>query len=194
MMFVLSPYELRWDEVDPARHAFDDAAAEQVVRSLGPALRVPRQPDKSGVPPASANHRANWLWADAMSQALVDHYGRWVLGWRWSNDEGDYDGGPIASWCCPPHSVADPEPTVARVVEALREWRGWLEELAGWFDAYPLDLASVEDQRLVWEAAARNVILQVVDRTGCGSGWHGHCRQVLTWFLARWGLPDWLCS
>ncbi|WMX43602.1 hypothetical protein [Streptomyces roseicoloratus] len=33
--------------------------------------------------------------------------------------------------------------------------------------------------------------MQVVDRTGCGSGWHGHCRQVLTWFLNRWGVaPD----
>ncbi|MEV0659874.1 Fic family protein [Actinomadura luteofluorescens] len=25
-----------------------------------------------------------------------------------------------------------------------------------------------------------------VDRTGCGSGWYGHCHQVLTWFLSRW--------
>lgn len=43
---------------------------------------------------------------------------------------------------------------------------------------------------LRWRAA-RNLILQVVDRTGCGSGRHGHCRQVLTWFLSRGGvMPD----
>ncbi|MEV6833940.1 Fic family protein [Streptomyces sp. NPDC051133] len=28
----------------------------------------------------------------------------------------------------------------------------------------------------------------MTDRTGCGSGWHGHCHQVLTWFLSRWGV------
>ncbi|WP_424887285.1 hypothetical protein [Streptomyces sp. XH2] len=64
----------------------------------------------------------------------------------------------------------------------------WPESLAGWFEAYPLDLAAVEDQQILWERAARNLTLQVVDRTGCGSGWYGHCRQVLTWFLGRWGV------
>ena len=74
---------------------------------------------------------------------------------------------------------------------ALCEWRGWLESLAGWFDAHPLDLADVADQRVLWERAARNLILHVVDRTGCDSGWYGHCDQVLTWFLSRWGVaPD----
>lgn len=53
--------------------------------------------------------------------------------------------------------------------------------------AYPLDLDGIEDQRILWERTVRNLILQVVDRTGCGSGWYGHCQQVLTWFLDRWG-------
>ncbi|MGW2185259.1 Fic family protein [Streptomyces sp. NPDC001719] len=130
-------------------------------------------------------------WADAMSHALVQCYGRWVVGWRWSHDEGDFDGGPVGNWCCPRDSVTRPRETLARVVAALCEWRGWLESLAGWIEAYPLELAAVEDQRILWECAARNLILQVVDRTGCGSGWHGHCRQVLAWFLSRWGVaPD----
>ncbi len=129
------------------------------------------------------------VWADAMSYALAQRYGRWVIGWRWAHDEGDFDGGPVGSWCCARDSISTPEETLARVVAALREWRGWLESLAGWFEAYPLDPADIEDQRILWERAARNLILQVVDRTGCGSGWHGHCRQVLTWFLCRWGVP-----
>ncbi|MET7827029.1 hypothetical protein ABZT23_20380 [Streptomyces sp. NPDC005386] len=84
-----------------------------------------------------------------------------------------------------------PEETLARVEAALLEWREWLEYLAGSFETYPLHPADIEDQRTLWERAARNVILQVVDRTGCGSGWHGHCHQVLTWFLNRWGVaPD----
>ncbi|WP_349637030.1 Fic family protein [Streptomyces sp. RerS4] len=128
------------------------------------------------------------VWADAMSYALARHYGRWTVGWRWSHDEGDFDGGPVGNWCCPRDSITTPEETLARVVAALREWREWLETLAGWFDAYPLDLTDIADQRILWERAARNLILQVVDRTGCGSGWYGHCRQVLMWFLSRWGV------
>ncbi|MFD8076851.1 cell filamentation protein Fic [Streptomyces sp. NPDC059718] len=121
----------------------------------------------------------------------MERYGRWAVGWRWAHDEGDFDGGPVGNWCCPRDSITTPEETLARVVAALCEWRGWLESLAGWFEAYPLDLAAVEDQRILWERAARNLILQVTDRTGCGSGWHRHCQQVLIWFLSRWGVdPD----
>ncbi|WP_149258511.1 Fic family protein [Actinomadura sp. K4S16] len=190
MIVELSPAYLTWAEVDPALHPFDAAAAARVVRSLGPARRVPRRPE---VPPADSAMRA-WdrevaePWADAMSHALVECYGRWVVGWRWAHDEGDFDGGPVGNWCCPRDSITSPEETLARVVAALCEWREWLESLAGWFEAYPLELSAVEDQRILWERAARNLILQVVDRTGCGSGWYGHCMQVLTWFLSHWGV------
>ncbi|MYT10659.1 MULTISPECIES: Fic family protein [Streptomyces] len=193
MIVELAPRFLTWDDVDPARHSFDSASAPQVVRSLGPAQSVPSRPDTSSGNPAS--HAWSWdegrPWADAMSHALAEHYGRWTLGWRWSHDEGDFDGGPVGNWCCAQDSITTPQETLGRVVAALREWREWLESLAEWFDAYPLDLTEVEDQRILWERAARNLILQVTDRTGCGSGWHGHCRQVLTWFLSRWGItPD----
>ncbi|MFI1255313.1 Fic family protein [Streptomyces netropsis] len=179
--------------MDPARRPFDGASAAQVVYSLGPARRVPRRPDVPFADPAMSawSHGEATLWADAMSHALVQHYGRWAVGWRWSHDEGDFDGGPVGNWCCPRDSITTPEETLARVVAALREWRGWLESLAGWFEAYPLKLADIEGQRILWERAARNLILQVAERTGCGSGWHGHCDQVLTWFLGHWGVaPD----
>ncbi|MEV0241724.1 cell filamentation protein Fic [Streptomyces sp. NPDC050674] len=189
----LTPRLLSWGEVDPARHPFDADAAAHVVHSLGPARRVPRRPDVPFADPvmtAWSRHEAD-LWADAMSHALIRHYGRWAAGWRWSHDEGDFDGGPVGAWSCPRASVTTPEETLPRVVAALCEWRAWLESLAGWIDAYPLDLGTVEDNRIVWERAARNLILQVTDRTGCGSGWHGHCHQVLTWFLERWSVaPD----
>lgn len=193
MIRELAPGFLSWDEVDPARHPFDAASAARVVRSLGPARCVPRRPDVPFADPAMSAW--SWgearLWADAMSQALVEHYGLWAAGFRWSHDEGDFDGGPVGHWCCPRDSITTPEETLTRVVAALCEWRAWLESLAGWIDAYPLDLATVEDDRLLWDRAARNLILQVTDRTGCGSGWHGHCHQVLTWFLDRWAVaPD----
>lgn len=196
MIVELAPRYLCWDDVDPARHPFDSASAPQVVRSLGPARRVPSRPDLPFGDPAM--HAWSWdkgkPWADAMSYALAEHYGRWTVGWRWAHDEGDFDGGPVGNWCCPQDSITTPEETLARVVAALCEWRGWLESLAGWFDAYPLDLTSLEDQRILWERAARNLILQVTDRTGCGSGWHGHCHQVLTWFLSRWGVAPGLAQ
>ncbi|MFG2810534.1 Fic family protein [Streptomyces massasporeus] len=193
MIRELTPGFLSWDEVDPARHPFYAASAARVVRSLGPARCVPRRPDVPFADPAMSAW--SWgearLWADAMSQALVEHYGLWAAGFRWSHDEGDFDGGPVGHWCCPRDSITTPEETLTRVVAALCEWRAWLESLAGWIDAYPLDLATVEDDRLLWDRAARNLILQVTDRTGCGSGWHGHCHQVLTWFLDRWAVaPD----
>ncbi|MEU0177190.1 hypothetical protein ABZ178_28175 [Streptomyces massasporeus] len=193
MIRELTPGFPGWDEVDPARHPFDAASAARVVRSPGPARCVPRRPDVPFADPAMGAW--SWgearLWADAMSQALVEQYGRWAAGFRWSHDEGDFDGGPVGHWCRPRDSITTPEETLTRVVAALCEGRGWLESLAGWIDAYPLDLETVEDDRLMWDRAARNLILQVTDRTGCGSGWHGHCRQVLTWFLDRWAVaPD----
>ncbi|WP_171990776.1 Fic family protein [Streptomyces sp. JHA26] len=193
MIVELAPRFLTWDDVNPARHSFDSASAAHVVRSLGPARRVPSRPDiPFGDPAMSAWSRdVGRPWADAMSHALAEHYGCWTVGWRWAHDEGDFDGGPVGNWCCPRDSITTPEETLARAVAALREWREWLESLAGWFDAYPLDLTGIEDQRILWECAARNLILQVTDRTGCGSGWYGHCCQVLTWFLSRWGVaPD----
>ncbi|MEU6260273.1 Fic family protein [Streptomyces sp. NPDC047043] len=188
MIVELSPSYLNWDDVDPARHPFDSASAPRVVRSLGPARRVPSRPE---VPFADRAMSAwSWdtgrPWADAMSYALAEHYGHWTAGWRWAHDEGDFDGGPVGNWCCPRDSITTPEETLDRVVAALCEWREWVESLAGRFEAYPLDLADVEDQRILWERSARNLILQVTDRTGCGSGWYGHCHQVLTWFLSRW--------
>ncbi|MFF9803158.1 cell filamentation protein Fic, partial [Streptomyces rochei] len=196
MIVELAPRFLTWDDVDPTRHFFDSASAPQVVWSLGPARRVPSRPDiPLGDPAMNAwSWGEGQAWADAMSQALAEHYGRWTVGWRWAHDEGDFDGGPVGNWCCPRDSITTPQETLARVVAALREWREWLESLAGWFDAYPLDLAGIEDQRILWERAARNLILQVTDRTGCGSGWHGHCRQVLTWFLSRWGVAPGLAQ
>ncbi|MFF1955280.1 Fic family protein [Kitasatospora herbaricolor] len=192
MMSDLAPGYLTWDEVDPTRHPFDSATVTQVVHSLGPARRVPPRPDGAVTDPAlhAWNRNEGKLWADAMSHALAEHYGRWVLGWRWAHDEGDFDGGPVGSWCCPRDSITTPAETLGCVVAALTEWREWLESLAGWFEAYPLDVTAVEDQRILWERAARNLILQVSDRTGAGSGWYGHCHQVLTWFLSRWGVPS----
>lgn len=188
------PYDLTWDEVDPGRHRFDRDGVGLVVASCGPARSVPDRaiPADYADPSLSQARRAfgqaGAAWAEAMAAALVGHYGPWVCRWRWAVGEGDLDGGPISSWCCPQHSITSAPATLERVAAAVREWREWLEHLARWFEAYPLDPAAVRGQRALWEAASRALILRVVERTGCESGWYGHCELVLTWFLSRWGV------
>ncbi|MFD9690906.1 Fic family protein [Kitasatospora sp. NPDC059088] len=189
MSNALYPAGLTWDEVDPAAHPFDPASAAQVVRSLGPARRVPSRPDPA-VDPIGVNwaREAARPWTDAMTHVLIEHYGRWAAGWRWSVGEADVDGGPVGNWCCGSHSITTAEQTLDRVVASLCEWRDWLEHLARWFEAYPLDPETLVADRILWERAARNLILQVADRTGAESGWYGHCQQVLGWFLTYWGV------
>ena len=125
-----------------------------------------------------------------MTPALTEQFGQWACGWRWAPDEGDIGGGPVSSWCCPRDSITTPEETVARVAKALVEWRDWLEDLAARFDRYPMELFSDGDQLEAWERGAVHLVHHVVDRTGAGDAWYRHCAQVLTWFLARWGMPE----
>src|SRR5205823_5141112 len=112
----------------------------------------PSRPVDPGYPALGIwSHQVGEPWADAMSFALSAHRGRWALGWRWARGEGNFDGGPVASWCCTSHSITTPDDTLARVAAAWCEWREWLEQLADRFEAYPLDPHSVADQRVVWQ-------------------------------------------
>lgn len=40
------------------------------------------------------------------------------------------------------------------------------------------------------ERATTHLVNHVVERTKAGDAWYGHCAQVLTWFLNRWGVDD----
>ncbi|GAA4330505.1 hypothetical protein GCM10023178_43490 [Actinomadura luteofluorescens] len=127
MIVELAPGFLSWDEVAPSRHPFDRPSAARVVKSLGPAQRVPRRPDVPLTDPA----RSEWadgeaeMWATAMSHALAERYGRWAVGWRWAHDEGDFDGGPVGSWCCPRDSVTTPPGSSAAGMWRTASRRRW---------------------------------------------------------------------
>lgn len=187
------PWSLTWPQVDPARHAFDRLMAPAVIRSLPPAAEVPSRPAGSAADSGVIrwSHDVGNAWADAMSMALVEHYGRWACGWRWSVGEGDFDGGPISTWCCPRSSMSTREATLGVVAAALVEWRSWLEDLSERFGRFlPIPPGAADDVVLdVWERAVAHLVTVVVDRTGAESGWYRHCRQVLGWFLSAAGIP-----
>lgn len=186
------PWVLSWGDVDPSDHPFDADAAPEIIRKLAPASTVPRRPaghaaDRNVIDWA---HEDGDAWADSMARAVVERFGLWACGWRWAMDEGDFGGGPVGSWCCARDSISEPEETLNRVADALVEWRGWLEELAERFERFPLTDLSQADQVAVWERGTVHLIHHVVDRTGAGDAWYQHCAQVLTWFLARWGIAE----
>ncbi|MFI9765862.1 hypothetical protein ACIHJG_03210 [Streptomyces sp. NPDC052415] len=194
MNLDVRPYHLTWAEVDPATHPFDPADALADIRALAPAAQVPVRPEwKRLADPDAASaqfrelcdwaHTVGWEWADVMTGALVERYGIWATGWRWSHDEGDLGGGPVGAWCCTLHSMTTPDETLERIAAGLCEWRDWLEFLGRFFDRYPLSGLPADDRRDVWERATHQLILHVLDRTGAGDAWYAHCRQVLTWFL-----------
>jgi hypothetical protein len=190
--YSYKPWALTWDEVDPGRHPFDPAAVSDAVRMLAPASAVPMRPSDRGDYQRITDwaHSDGTAWADSMAKAVVERFGYWACGWRWAMDEGDFGGGPVSSWCCAMHSIAEPELTLERVVDALVEWRHWLEELAEQFDRYPLAGSPDPDAVAFWERGAVHLVHRVVDRTGAGDAWYRHCGQVLTWFLSRWGVAE----
>ncbi|GAA0928934.1 hypothetical protein GCM10009558_107580 [Virgisporangium aurantiacum] len=140
-------------------------------------------------PPAPPAPRADWrlqdLWLENLTSGLVDRYGPWAAGWRWSVGEGDLDGGPVGSWCCFGHSVTTPEATAATISAALVEWYDWLADLAERFDRFlPLPVGDLDG----WERAVAHLVTAVGDRTRYESAWYGCCEIALGWFLDAAGV------
>ncbi|MFB7225871.1 hypothetical protein [Streptomyces sp. NPDC056227] len=180
-MSELWAHTLTWADVDPRQHPFelDAEAADELAGLVAPLLPGPE---------AVEEHR--WRSLDPVTAFLVDRYGRWACGWNWSVGEGDTDGGVVGVWCCASHSVTTTDATAPLVVEALREWRDWLEALAERFAALAPPSAPVVSavDPWHWERACTRLVTVVADRTQAESGWYGHCMQVLEWFLAYSGI------
>jgi hypothetical protein len=170
------PRALSWADADLAGRAFDAGTVPAVVADLVAAFEPPSP---------KADWRVRDLWLENVTAGLVDRYGRWVVGWRWSVGEGDFDGGPVGSWCCFPHSVTTPEATAATVAAALVEWHDWLEDLPERFDRFlPLPAGDLDG----WERAVAHLVTVVGDRTQYESGWYRCCLTVLGWFLEAAGI------
>jgi hypothetical protein len=176
-------HTLTWADVDPARYSFemDADAAEELAGLVVPLL-----------PGAEVAREDRWRSLEPVTEFLAGRYGPWACGWNWSVGEGDVDGGVVEVWCCSSDSVTTPDATAPLVVEALREWRCWLEDLAERFaDLAPPGNAPVTStDRWYWERACTRLVTVVADRTQAESGWYGHCMQVLRWFLAYSGIDE----
>ena len=154
--------DLTWPDVDPATHPFDPAAAAAIVAGMSPPEALP----------------VGDYWYDSMTNAMVDRYGCWAIGWRWASDEGDIGGGPVRTWCCERHSAGSLHETLATMAAALCEWRAWIEELAAQF-------AATDD----WHAVVVDLVNLVVARTMAGDAWYLLCEQVLSWYLTSRNVP-----
>ncbi|MCC2313651.1 hypothetical protein [Cellulomonas xiejunii] len=185
-----APSSLTWADVAPDRHPFDAGAAPAVVRRLPPAAAVPRS--ARGGRGLGGKQSTGDDWVDRMSLALVAHYGPWASGWSWGRGESVHDGGPVAAWCCPQHSITSRSATLTTVATALVEWRSWLEELDERFGRFlpAAPDAGPGEVLAVWERAVADLVTAVVERTNAESGWYRHCRQVLGWFLSAAGVPE----
>ncbi len=182
------PWQLTWDEVDPARHSLDTERIPDIVRTL-PATRVfpTRPPGAAGDGTVLAwSRKQGAQWVEAITVDLVRHYGAWASGWLYARG----GGGPVTAWCCPRDSITTAEVTLARVAEALVQWRTWLVDVADAFDRLlpSPEITTVEARRLVWERAVSALVTLVVERTGADDAWYYHCEQVLEWFLTRAGV------
>ncbi len=161
--------QLQWSDVDPACVPWADTDALALHRKLS-AVVVGRD-------------------EDVLNDVIVEHCGAWACGWRYSADEGSIGGGVVRAWCCAPHSmVGTDDAIVARAVAGLREWRAWLEHLAGVFKqlAPPREGNSAALDRAL-DRALTVVLAEVTAATGAGDAWYVHAQQVLRWCLQCYG-------
>ncbi|MBW6435189.1 hypothetical protein KZ829_15725 [Actinoplanes hulinensis] len=175
---VPHPTSLTWADVDVTGRDFDPATVPGLVAALVAASEIPDRDDDS---------RLRDLWLDIVAEGIVERYGPWVTGWRWSVGEGDFDGGPVGNWCCFGHSVGTPEATTATIVAAVLEWHDFLADLAGRFDRF---LPMPDGDPEPWERAVAHLITAVGDRTEYESGWYSCCTTVLRWFLEAAGVEE----
>jgi hypothetical protein len=162
----------KWADVNPAGRPFDPDTAYDLV------VAIP-------MPDEDSQRRRGFRYMEAVTRALAAEFGTWVVGWNHST----HYGGPVGAWCCDSHSVTTDEETPDRVLDALEEWRNWLEELAEKFERLaPAPDASAEDREWAWERAVARLVTVVLDRTCCEGGWHGTCHLVLRWYLESVGI------
>lgn len=177
---------LTWNQVDPASSQYDPDATARVARRI----LVPVQ-EQPGTRTLENNALRDRLESD-LDSALLETFGPWVAGWNWAATEGG-GGGPVDAWCCGRHSVLPdgeaPETTVQRVVDAVAQWREFLEAVAQVQSPVLRDTAGMPVGQSLERALSAYLPL-VLEHTGASDAWYDTLRVVLNWHLQAAGVDD----
>jgi hypothetical protein len=172
-------FERGWGEIAPAAWSYDD----ERVRELASEAILPLG--------RARDDGARRAVEGAIDRALIAELGVGACGWRWSPGEGG-GGGLVRGWCCASHSVyrkserGDAEPTIARVVAAVRDWHAMVTLLEQHFEELGARTAGLTAGEAI-EVAAAQLLPFVVERTGAEDAWHHTLGKVLGWFLESAG-------
>lgn len=174
------PENMRWRDVDPARHPFpwDDAEQARVK-----AMITARRAGGPGtvVPGTRAQQPDDILW---VCELFAERYGPWTAGWEWSVE----DSGPVDHpW---PDTTSDaPELLGDWAVGCLLRWRAWLEDRAEDFVRLaPPHGSGRDDRRGHIERAVARLVTAVVERTGCEEVWITLLVTTLRWYFEACGF------
>ncbi|BCY08715.1 Fic family protein [Actinoplanes sp. L3-i22] len=181
---------LTWSDVDPDRHPFDPGTVLDVVRAVAPAGGVPAP--YRYVRDQVFDHAAEtarWNWQQAMTVALVEHYGAWACGWSAQMPGRTTDGVLVLRWHGARDSIATPEETLDAVAGALLDWRTFLDDLAELFTVHLPLPAEPRAAAAAWEATTASLVATVAARSGDDEDWYSICALALTWFLTVAEVP-----
>ena len=166
-------FPLPWAELDPRRHeAFDFERARKPANS---ALKRQRSRTSMGKRAAETDLRF-LLWT-----AL----GSWIGGWC----DPIASGGSNRVWTGPESVGESDEQTVARVIEALEDWNGWLVEMADAFDPIVEATKDKDDVDAVAHAAAE-LLPRVLERTQAKGQWARTFGRVTSWCVQACGRAE----
>lgn len=181
-------FSLHWRDIDPATHPCDLAPVREIARRHIERLSesLPKNRDYLLGDPRQAACEHD------ITLELVHRYGLWMAGWTWSCSEPG-GGGPVKSWCCPRDSLLpkgeSPEKTIARVVDAIHEWRAFLEEIAGFQVKLQLETNHLSPDTAV-EIIATHYLPLAIDKSQCNDAWYYLHDKLLTWHFEAMGHDD----
>ncbi|MFT3700474.1 MAG: Fic family protein [Kofleriaceae bacterium] len=171
---------MTWAELDPSTHPFDKDEAEVVIVQAVAGFK-----DQFG----DASVRGSV--ANLLQRSIVTHAGEWAAGWTWAATEPG-GGGPVNGWCCESDSVFredDPDwrTTATRALNALIDWREYLEELAIVFAHLRAETGTMDVERELG-TAIQKIIGVVVERTAASDAWYHTLETAVRWYVELAGL------
>ncbi len=161
--------DLPWRELDPRTHPFDRSIARTVIDIAIAARKLTYQPRPFDL-------------GEPIHEALVEEFGGWVEGWRWTSA----DGGPVRGAITSYHrATIDPQ----SATNQLLDWRDYLELLDRTYAQLRIETSELDPAREV-ERAANRILALVAERTQCEDAWYRTFARAIGWYLESSGIGD----